>query len=138
MACVSSLVRIPAAAIVCLLTSTCAGGPAEPTSLPAGRWTGDAACLSVADQGCDFVAGCGHGRFPPPAVGRDGAFTVDGTYRIEAGPISIEPAPPATFSGIVSGSTITLAVIPRDPALRPASYVLRLTNGSGRCAVPCV
>lgn len=134
----SSLVRVSAAAILCLLTATCAGTPAEPTSLAAGRWTGDGACLSVADPVCDFVAGCGHGRFPPPAVGRDGTFAVEGTYRIEVGPISIEPAPPATFSGVVSGGTITLSVIPRDPALRPASYVLRLTSGSGRCAVPCV
>jgi hypothetical protein len=41
-------------------------------------------------------------------------------------------------TGILSGGTITLAVIPNDSALRPASYVLHLTNRSGRYAVPCV
>ena len=40
----------------------------------------------------------------------DGTFEVNGTYRIEAGPISINPAPPAMFSGILSAQTLTLQV----------------------------
>lgn len=130
--------RIPAAGLVALLTVTCGGAPEQPTSLVAGRWTGDSGvCLSVAEQ-CDLVAGCGHGRFPAPVVSRDGTFAVSGTYRIEAGPISIEPAPPATFSGVLAGDTLTLTVTPADSSMRPAMYVLRPTGGSGRCAVPCV
>jgi hypothetical protein len=92
----------------------------------------------VAVDGCDLVVGCGHGQFPPPVIQADGTFEVTGTYRIEAGPISINPAPPATFSGILRGQTLTLSVTPSDPSLRPASYALQLTNGSGKCAVPCV
>jgi hypothetical protein len=92
----------------------------------------------VAVDGCDFVVGCGHGQFPPPVVHADGRFEVNGTYRIEVGPISVNPAPPATFSGILRNQTLTLSVTPSDPSLPPASYALQLTNGSGKCAVPCV
>jgi hypothetical protein len=134
------LTRMVAVAVVCLLVDACAGTPTEPrdTTLPTGRWAGDGACLSVAVDGCDLVVGCGHGRFPLPAVHADGTFEVNGTYRIEVGPISINPAPPATFSGILRGQTLTLSVTPSDPSLRPATYALQLTNGSGKCAVPCV
>jgi len=93
-------------------------------------------CLLV--DGCDLVVGCGHGQFPPPVVHADGTFEVNGTYRIEVGPITISPAPPAMFSGVLRGQTLTLSVTPGDPSLRPASYVLQLTNASGKCAVPCV
>jgi len=106
--------------------------------LPAGRWTGDGGCLSVAVDGCDLVVGCGHGQFAQPDVHGDGTFEVNGTYRIEAGPISINPSPPATFSGVLKGQTLTLSVMPSDPSLRPASYVLQLTNSTGKCAVPCL
>jgi hypothetical protein len=92
----------------------------------------------VAVDGCDLVVGCGHGQFAQPDVHADGTFAVSGTYRIEVGPISINPAPTATFSGVLSGQTLTLSVAPSDPSPRPASYVLQLTNGTGKCSVPCV
>jgi hypothetical protein len=130
--------RILAAAIAAVLTSTCAAAPDAPTSLAAGRWSSDSGvCLTVADI-CDLVAGCGHGQFPPPTVNRDGTFTVAGTYRIEAGPVRIEPAPPAAFAGVLAGGTLTLTVTPADSSIRPATYVLRPAGGSGRCAVPCL
>jgi len=134
------LTRMVAAGLVCLLVDACAGTPTQPrdSTLPAGRWTGDGGCLSVAVDGCDLVVGCGHGQFPPPVVHADGTFEVNGTYRIEVGPITISPAPPAMFSGVLRGQTLTLSVTPGDPSLRPASYVLQLTNASGKCAVPCV
>lgn len=134
------LTRMVAAGLVCLLVDACAGTPTQPrdSTLPAGRWAGDGGCLSVAVDGCDLVVGCGHGQFPPPVVHADGTFEVNGTYRIEVGPITISPAPPAMFSGVLRGQTLTLSVTPGDPSLRPASYVLQLTNASGKCAVPCV
>jgi len=129
-----------AAGLVCLLTGSCAETPTQPgdTTLPTGRWSGDGACLSVSPEGCDLVAGCGHGQFPLPIVPADGRFEIPGTYRIEAGPISINPPPTAIFSGVLSGRTLTLRVTPSDPSLRPASYVMQLTNTSGKCAVPCL
>ncbi|HEV3063292.1 MAG TPA: hypothetical protein VGY48_33915 [Vicinamibacterales bacterium] len=120
--------------------AACAETPTQPpdTTLLTGGWTGDGACLSVAAGGCDLVVGCGHGQFPLPAVRSDGTFEVNGTYRIEVGPVSINPAPPAMFSGVLAGQTLTLSVTPSDPSLRPASYVLQLTNDTRKCAVPCV
>jgi hypothetical protein len=134
------LTRMVAAGLVCVLVGTCTGTSTQPrdATLPNGRWAGDGACLSVAVDGCDLTVGCGHGQFPPPVIHADGTFEVNGTYRIEGGPVSINPAPPAMFSGILSGQTLTLRVTPGDPSLRPASYVLQPTNGTGKCAVPCV
>ena len=132
--------RMVAVGLACLLASACAETPTQPrdTTLPTGRWTGDGGCLFVAVAGCDLVVGCGHGQFPPPAVRADGTFEVSGTYRIEVGPVSIDPAPPAMFSGVLRGQTLTLSVTPSNPSLRPGSYALQLTNTSGKCAVPCV
>jgi hypothetical protein len=135
-----ALVGRVAVSFTCLLGSSCSGSAIQPhdTMLPPGRWTGDGACLSVAQDGCDLVVGCGHGQFPLPAVRADGTFAVEGTYRIEAGPVSITPAPPATFSGTVRGQTLILNVTPSESSLRPASYALQVTSASGKCAVPCL
>jgi len=135
------LTRLVAVCLACLLIDGCGDTPTQPseTTLPTGRWTtGNGACLFVARDGCDLVVGCGHGQFPPPAVRADGTFEVSGTYRIEAGPVGINPAPPAMFSGFVRNGTLTLSVTPSDPSLQPASYVLQLTNASAQCTVPCV
>jgi hypothetical protein len=85
---------------------------------------------------CNLAVGCGHGRFAKPILRADGTFDVDGTYRIEAGPISIEPAPPAHFSGVVSGSRLTLRVAPSG-SLPLASYSMSLT-AAGTCPIPCL
>jgi len=133
------LTRIIAVGIVSLVIAGC-GAPTQPRDsiLATGRWTGDNGCLSVAVDGCDLVVGCGHGQFPAPVIHADGMFEVSGTYRVEVGPISIDPAPPATFSGVVKGQTLTITVAPSDRSVVPASYVLHLTNASGKCAVPCL
>jgi len=130
---------------VCVLLGACsAETPAQPaaTMLSAGTWTGNG-CLSVAADGCDLVVGCGHGRFPVPAVRADGTFDVEGTYRVEVGPISINPAPPATFSGVLKGQTLTLTVTPHDTSGQPTANALQLVlqfNGAaGRgCVTACV
>src|SRR5947199_956459 len=106
--------------LAALVFSACSRSPAAPaeTVLAIGQWSGQNACLSVADRGCNLVVGCGHGQFSRPFVRPDGTFDVDGTYRIEVGPVSTEPAPPAHFSGVVSGSSLTLRG-------RPCSAVMR-------------
>jgi hypothetical protein len=130
---------------VCVLLGACsAETPAQPaaTMLSAGTWTGNG-CLSVATDGCDLVVGCGHGRFSVPTVRADGTFDVEGTYRVEAGPVSIDPAPPATFSGVVRGQTLTLTVTPHDASGRPTAnalqFVLQFTGAASRgCVTACV
>ncbi len=117
----------------------CGGSTTRPseTTLPNARWTGDGACLAVTDSGCNLAVGCGHGQFPKPVIRADGTFDVEGSYRIEVGPISIDPAPPAHFSGIVSGSSVRLTVVPTATSLQPATYVLRPST-AGTCPIPCV
>src|SRR5262249_18277768 len=123
-----------------MLMTGCGNTPSAPqaTQLPIGRWTGENACLSVTVRMCDLVVGCGHGQFPTPTIRPDGTFAVDGTYRIEIGPISINPAPPARFSGVLKGSSLTITVTPADASVTPVSSVVQLTNSSGTCTVPCV
>jgi hypothetical protein len=96
---------------------------------------GSGACLSVTEIGCSLAIGCGHGEFPRPIVRTDGTFDVDGTYRIEVGPISINPPPPAHFSGSVTGSRLILNVVPTG-SLPQASYSMTQTS-VGTCPVPC-
>src|SRR5713226_6222079 len=86
--------------IACGGLPACSRNPAGPTEGPlaTGRWTGDNACLSVRDTACNLAVGCGHGQFPRPTVRADNTFDVDGTYRIEVGPISIDPGPSTTLS----------------------------------------
>ena len=130
--------------VVALFVAACAVGcTSSPTSpqngpLAAGRWSSTTgACLLVGDSSCNFVVGCGHGEFSRPIVNPDGTFEVDGTYRVEAGPISIDPPPPAHFSGSVDGSRLTLTVKPA--AMQSATYTVSLSGTStGVCSVPCV
>jgi hypothetical protein len=116
----------------------CGGGPTRPgeTPLANGRWSGNGACLSVTDTGCDLTVGCGHGRFAQPTVRADGRFDVDGTYRIEVGPALVDPAPPAHFSAVVTRSTVVLSVTPSNGS-PPASYSMTPAT-PGACSVPCV
>jgi hypothetical protein len=125
--------------VVAISLSSCHGNPTGPNGRPlaTGHWTGGGACLSVTDTACNLVVGCGHGQFPQPTLRADGSFDIDGTYRIEAGPISIEPGPPAQFSGSVTGSRLTLTVVPSVASVPSASYSMTLT-GTGTCLVPCV
>src|SRR5689334_16167619 len=92
---------------VLLLTAGCNNGPTEPRAMVIadGRWTDGNACLmvrsaqNVSPHTSDLVVGCGHGKFPTPDIRSNGTFDVDGTYRIEVGPINQDPAPPAHYSG---------------------------------------
>jgi len=126
------------ALVACGGLSACNRNPAGPSEGPLanGRWTGNGGCLSVTDSGCNLAIGCGHGQFPRPIIRADGTFDVDGTYRIEVGPISIEPAPAAHYSGVVIGSRLILNVTPSG-SLPPASFSMTPTT-AGTCPIPCV
>jgi len=126
------------ACVIGLTLTACSGTPtgARDTSL-AGRWTGDGACLAVTDEGCNLVAGCGHGQFSRPIVRADGSFDAEGTYRIEVGPISVNPAPPAHFSGMLVGSTLRLNLVPTAPGLSAMSFTMK-PAAPALCTVPCL
>ena len=116
---------------------SCGGSPAAPHAGPLadGNWSGSGACVTVADS-CNMIAGCGHGVFPRPTIRDDGTFDVDGTYRIEVGPVSIDPPPPAHFSGSISGSTLTLTVVPGG-SISKATYTMQ-ASATVACGVRCV
>jgi hypothetical protein len=111
--------------------------PTGPGPLPTGRWTGDGACLSIADPVCNLTVGCGHGQFARPTVLTGGTFEIDGTYRIEIGPVSIDPAPPAHFSGVLVDDTLRITVVPSGAGLLPATYTMK-PGFPGSCSVPCL
>jgi len=122
----------------------CHVSPTEPrpTALADGRWSGDGACLLVRNANVyphtsTLTVGCGHGEFPTPDIRSDGTFDVDGTYRIEAGPVSIDPPPPAHFSGSLTNTTLTLTVRPSIATIAPATYKLQMNPGA-QCSPPCV
>jgi DNA-binding transcriptional MerR regulator len=123
-----------------LLLLSCNGNPTEPRTIAfvEGTWSASGACLVVRNTPTfTLVAGCGHGEFPKPEIRGDGTFEIEGTYRIEAGPVSIDPPPPAHYSGSVTNSTITLRVQPSDPKLAPASYIFRF-DPQATCAPRCL
>jgi len=131
-------------ALALLLGIAACGCTSSPTTalqagpLATGHWSSNTGqCLSVTESSCNFTAGCGHGQFPRPQVNADGTFQVDGTYRIEVGPISTQPAPRAQFYGSVSGSKLVLTVMPADKSVSVPPFTLIL-NGTGTCSVVCV
>lgn len=128
-----------AAVVVAACHSSESPSPSSPPAiaLANGRWSaGGGTCLSVSDV-CDLVAGCGHGQFARPSIRADGTFDVDGTYRIEAGPVRLEPAPPAHFSGTLGDGVLVLRVVPTADSLQPATFTLRPST-QDRCLVPCL
>jgi len=128
--------------IACLL-ATC-GSPTDPvsvttsggaTTLAAGRWSGRTACLSVEGTEAHLIAGCLHGRFARPVLLPDGTFSVDGTWRFEAGPVTQDNPPPAHFTGSLTGTTLTLKVQPMTGALLTFEVTL---DGTDPCPTLCV
>ena len=124
-------------AVACLAALACSGNPNAPQAGPLGDgiWGGGGACLTIAGT-CTMTSGCAHGQFPRPTVRDDGTFDVDGTYRIEIGPVSYEPAPSAHFSGSVVGSKMVLTVTPGG-TLPKATYTLK-PDSTAVCGTRCV
>ncbi|PYQ29054.1 MAG: hypothetical protein DMF56_12295 [Acidobacteria bacterium] len=129
-----------------LLIATCGGSPTDPTSNPintlggdiptlaAGRWSGENVCLSVEGADVQLQSGCWRGHFAKPTVQSNGTFSIDGTYRFEAGPTTNE-GPNAHYSGKIVGNALTLTVQPTGGS--PVTYDVTLA-GSGSCPSLCV
>lgn len=122
---------------ICFSLIACNGSPTEPrtVTIADGIWSGDGACLGVIQKKSTLIVGCGHGEFPTPDLRSDGTFDVDGTYRIEAGPVSIDPPPPAHYSGSLTNATLTLRVAPMSG--EAATYHLRL-SATATCGPRCL
>ena len=116
-------------------TAPAANAPVAPATLAQGRWGAGTTCLNVTESLADLHAGCWHGQFATPRL-TDGAFSVEGTFRFEAGPARDETGPPARFVGTVNGTTLTLRVERADPSVQPVTFILEL--GEGTCQQLCV
>ena len=131
-------------ALCVALLGGCNGSPTAPaasavhaeTMLTAGRWSSGPACLNVTESSCDLYAGCWHGQFSRPRMNADGTFTIEGTYRYEAGPVTNETGQTARFSGSISGETLTLTVERTDQTVPRTSYAVVL-GGSDTCVPLC-
>jgi len=123
---------------------TQAQGVTEPRALMSlGRWSTESsngACLTVEDTQVTLIAGCWRGRFSRPSIGADGTFSAEGTFRFEAGPSRDDPAPPAHFTGAISGTSLTLNIQrtgQSGSSDAPVSFALTF-SGEGTCSPLCV
>jgi hypothetical protein len=133
----ANALRDVALVMTCAFLVSCHESPVVPSGelLANGRWIGENVCLTVTDTGCTLVAGCGEGAFSRPIIRTNGTFEVDGTYRVQIGPMSLEPAP-AHFTGSVAGSMLILTVVPSGSS--PAATHSMTRAGPGTCVNPCV
>ena len=136
-------IRITTGLLVLTLIA-CNGSPTEPRvrAIAEGLWTGDGACLRVPSANqvprtTTLIAGCWKGTFPTPDVGDDGTFEVEGTLRLEVGPVSNDPPPPAHYSGVLTNTTLTLTVTPTGPSAQRTTYKLH-PDPNGSCGPACL
>lgn len=133
-----------AAGLLVLTLMACNGSPTEPRvrAIAEGLWTGDGACLMVpganqVPRTATLSAGCWKGTFPTPDVSDDGTFEVEGTFRIEAGPVSNDSPPPAHYSGVLTNATLTLTVTPTGPSAQRTTFRLH-PDRNGSCGPACL
>lgn len=108
---------------------------AVPAVLVPGHWGGNGICVDVTSTIVRINAGCGGGSFPTPTVGADGRFEADGTFGIGIGPIPPNPiTPPAHFSGLIQGTSMTLTVRSGSQTYGPWSVQL---GDPTPCTPPC-
>jgi hypothetical protein len=96
-----------------------------------GTWGGTGAALKVTDAGAKIESDCANGQIPGPlTLDADGRFAVEGTWTAEhAGPVRIDEEPVAArvrYSGLVSGSTMTLDVSLIESGQSLGSFTLKL------------
>lgn len=132
------ILKLLGATLVLILLG-CNSNPTEPRTMviAKGTWSSDGACLFVRTTSITLVAGCGHGEIPTPMIRPDGTFETEGTYRIEAGPVSQDPPPPAHYSGVLTNTMLTLKVEPSVPSLSAATFVFR-SDPKATCAPRCL
>jgi len=104
----------------------------------AGTWGGDNAGLIVNDTDVHVHIGCTVGdAVGPIRTDTAGRFSATGTYNVDAYPVNRGILHPATFSGQVVGTTMTLTVSLTDTArvLGPVTLVYGKEPKMGPCPI---
>ncbi len=121
---------------------TSVGDPPADGLLAIGTWGGKEAGVLVGDTLTHIHIGCTFGNVRGRVtLDADGRFTRTGSYVLRAFPVQIGPAMPATFSGRVSGETLTIRVTVRDTiekkdvAFGPASVRLGTEPTMANCPI---
>jgi hypothetical protein len=108
-----------------LLTVGCSTPPVADLR---GEWGGEHVSLTITDAGSSLLFDCAVGTIPGPfTVDAQGRFDLSGTFTPGTGgpePITPRPAQGATYSGRVSGQSMSLTVA-IDGDLPAFSYELK-------------
>ena len=83
--------------------------------IPRGEWGGTHISMNVGEQSATIEYDCAHGEIPGPLnIDGEGKFELAGTFTPErGGPVRADEtsrAQPATYSGTISGSKMTLTM----------------------------
>jgi hypothetical protein len=102
---------------VLLLAAACGSSPTAPELT--GQWGGPEANLTLASTGGSVEYACAEGTIDPSwTVGPGGQWRATGQHFTGGGPVppSGRPPHPATYSGTLSGDTLTFTVTLTDLA----------------------
>lgn len=132
---------------ITLLALLACGGPSlgDPPAdglLALGTWGGTEGGVLAGDTLTHVHIGCTFGDVRGRVtLDADGRFTRTGSYLLRAYPIQVGPTMPATFTGRVSGATLTISVTVRDTiaktdvALGPVSVRLGTQPTMANCPI---
>ena len=114
----------------------CSATTSTPITEVSGTWGGDNAGMIVKDSDVHVHIGCTLGdAVGPIRPAANGEFTATGTYNVDAYPVDRGITHPATFTGRIVGTTMTLTVSLNDitRVLGPVT----LTYGKEPTMGPC-
>ena len=131
------MTRISALTSILALVA-CSAATSTPLTDIVGTWGGENAGMIVSGTEFHVHIGCtlgnAPGRLRPDAEGR---FTATGTYNVDAYPVDRGITHPATFTGQITGRTMTLTVTLTDTgqALGPVTLTYGKEPKMGPCPI---
>jgi hypothetical protein len=121
-----------------LVVLACSTATSTPITEVVGRWGGDNAGLIVSDTDIHVHIGCTLGNaLGPIRPDANGRFETTGTYNVDAYPVDRGIIHPASFTGQVTGETMTLTVSLTDTArvLGPVTLIYGIEPKMGPCPI---
>ena len=116
----------------------CATATSTPITEVVGTWGGDNAGLIVSGSDVHIHIGCTLGdAIGPVRPDASGRFEATGTYNVDAYPLDRGIIHPATFSGEITGQTMTLTVTLTDTGrvLGPVTLIYGKEPKMGPCPI---